>query len=368
MFIKKSYPSRKQMKVCLFGTYETNQMNLLLKKKLELQMIDYVECQENGSNIRSIVGSYSKLWKKHRNLSYDIMILPLWRSLFSLPLAKLISKGPIVYYGYMPIYDTLVNDRKWLNPRSIKAKIILLAEKLCWKFSDMVIKESHAEIEFCSKWFGLDKEKSRRVLISTDDSNVRPCNFKKPGEFFIVLYFGTYIPHHGVDTIIEAAKILSNEREIIFKLCGTGQTKEEMEEIAKKYQLENVEFLGWLSEEKFRNVIKESDVCLGVFGDQNKADYGITNKAYEILCSQKPLLTRDSKAMREINAKNGENCMLVPNKNPKKLSEAILYLKNNQEKRKEIAINGRRLYEESLSMKKSSEQLLKNLQELSKLQ
>ena len=172
------------MKICLFGTYETNQMNLQLKKKLELQKIDYVECQENGSNIRSIIASYAKLWKRHRKLNYDIMILPLWRSLFSLPLAKLISKGPIVYYGYMPIYDTLVNDRKWLSPHSIKAKIILLAEKLCWKFSDIVIKESYAEIEFCSKNFGLDKEKSRRVLISTDDSNVYSCIFKKPEEFF----------------------------------------------------------------------------------------------------------------------------------------------------------------------------------------
>jgi len=125
--------------------------------------------------------------------------------------------------------------------------------------------------------------------------------------------------------------------------------------------------LGWLSDEKFRNVIKDSDVCFGVFGDQNKADYGVTNKAYEILCSQKPLLTRDSKAIREIKAKNGENCILVACKNPKKLSDAILYLKNNEEIRKEIAINGRRLYEEGLSMKKSSEQLLKSLQELSKL-
>ncbi len=355
------------MKVCLFGTYETNQMNLQLKKKLELQKIDYVECQENGSNLRSIIGSYAKLWKKHRNLKYDIMILPLWRSLFILPLAKLISKGPIVYYGYMPIYDTLVNDRKWLNPHSIKARIILFAEKLCWKFSDMIIKESYAEIEFCSNNFGLDKEKSRRVFISTDDSNVFSCTFKKSEEFFIVLYFGSFIPHHGVDTIIEAAKILSNEREIIFKLCGKGQMKEEMEETVKKHKLKNVEFLGWLSAEKFRNVIKDSDICLGVFGDQNKADYGVTNKAYEILCSQKPLLTRESQAMREIKAKNGENCILVSSKNPEKLSEAILYLKNNEEKRKEIAINGRILYEKSLSMEKSSKQLLESLEELLKL-
>ena len=240
------------MRVCLFGTYDTNQMNQLLKKKLELQMIDYVECQEEGANIRAIISSYFKLWKKHRKLSYDIMILPLWRSLFCLPLAKLISKGPVVYYGYMPIYDTLVNDRKWLTPKSIKAKIILSAEKLCWKFSDLIIKESFAEIEFCHQNFGLDKKKSRRVLIGANESEIPVCMFKKPTNSFAVLYFGTFIPHHGVDTIIEAAKILSNEKDIIFKLSGKGQTEEKIKKIVEKYQLKNVEFLGWVTKEKFQ--------------------------------------------------------------------------------------------------------------------
>ena len=68
--------------------------------------------------------------------------------------------------------------------------------------------------------------------------------------------------------------------------------------------------------------------------------------------------------MTEIHAKNGEHCILVPGKNPKKLSDAILYLKNNEERRREIALNGRKLYDNGLSLETTSKQLVECLQDL----
>src|SRR3990172_3546994 len=100
------------MRVCLFGSYAKDSMNDLLKKKLELRDIEVVECNEEIHGVGSFFSANLKLILKHRKIDYDIMILPLWRSLMTLPLAKIISKKPILYYGYMPIYDTVLNDRK----------------------------------------------------------------------------------------------------------------------------------------------------------------------------------------------------------------------------------------------------------------
>jgi len=48
----------------------------------------------------------------------------------------------------------------------------------------------------------------------------------------------------------------------------------------------------------------------------------------------------------------------------KKLAEAILFLKDNQEERKKIALNGRKLFVDKLSMEETSKQLARYLQEL----
>ena len=354
------------MRVCLFGSYANDPMNDLLKKKLELQNVEVIECNEEIHGIGSFFYANLKLILKHRKIDYDILILPLWRSLITLPLAKIISKKPILYYGYMPIYDTIVNDRKIAKANSLKAKMIYCIEKMCWRFSDMIIKESNAEIDYFAKQFKVDVKKFRRVFISADESKFPACHFKESQSTFVVLYHGSFIPHHGTDVIINAAKILADKKDIIFKLCGDGQTKTLSENLTKKLNLTNVEFLGWVPFEKLLQNIKESDVCLGIFGDMSKASYGVTNKNYQIFCSQKPLITRESPAMKEIKAENGKNCILIPPKNPEKLAEAILFLKMNVDKRKEIATSGRKLFVDNLSLEQTSKQVVSHLNELRK--
>ncbi len=89
----------------------------------------------------------------------------------------------------------------------------------------------------------------------------------------------------------------------------------------------------------------------------------ITNKIYNILCSQKPLITLDTKAVKEIELENEKNSILIP-RDPKKLSEAILFLKNNPSKREEIAEEGRKLFVNKLSLGETSKDLMGYLQEL----
>ena len=361
------------MKICFFGSYRQDPMVLLLKKKLELLNHDVIECHEDidisldNINIFAILKSYVNLFFKHRKLEYDLVVLPLWWGAIQLPLLKLVSRKPIMYYAYVSPYDELVNDRKKVKSNSIIAKIFYHFEKYSWKNSYLIIKESQAEIDYYVKLIGVDKKKFRRLFIGADESKFPVCKFKESQNNFVVLFFGTFIPLHGIKKIIEAAKILGVHTEIVFKFCGDGQTKNQMEELAKEYNLKNVEFLGFLSFEELLKNINESDVCLGIFGDSAKASYVVTNKVYQILCSQKPLITMESKAVKEIDLVNELNCMLVSKDEPQKIADAIYYLKSNDVKRKEIAFAGRKLYEENLSMKKTSEHLADILEELVKL-
>jgi len=58
----------------------------------------------------------------------------------------------------------------------------------------------------------------------------------------------------------------------------------------------------------------------------------------------------ESPAADESGLENDVNCILVPPADPKRLAEAILFMKDNPQKREQITSNGYKLYNEKLSM------------------
>jgi len=359
------------MKVCLFGSYVKDSYGIpsgnggtLLKKILENQDIEVIECHEPLDKYATIVSAYFKLFSKHRKIDYDLMIIP-WRGVITIPLAKLIHRKPIIYFPAFSIYDTLVNDRKKIKKNSFKAKFVHFVDKQACKWSDRVVLESTEEINYFVKEFGLAKEKFYQLPLAADESIFFPTStsFSDKNQF-VVLFFGTFIPLHGIETIVKSAAILKNHYDISYIICGDGQTKPQIEKIIKKNNLKNVKLLGLVSKETLVENIKNSDVCLGIFGNTLKASKVVTNKGFQILASKKPLITMESPAAIESHLVNRKNCILVPPSSPEKLAEEILFLKNNPEERKKISTSGYQTYLENLSMKKVGIKLVKLIEKL----
>jgi len=351
------------MKICFFGSYKKSNYNLLFKKILELQGVQVIECREEISKTSSFFLANLKLILKHRKLSYDAMLIPWW-GIITLPLAKIISKKPIIYVAFISIYDTLVNDRKKVNSNSLKAKLLHFVDKMSCRLSDQIIFESASLVDYYINEFHADPKKCRVLFAGADEEQFVPIFFKPQEKTFNVLFFGTFIPLHGVDVIVEAAKILANHKDIVFRFCGDGQMKNSLEKRSQKHNLTNIEFLGFVDKKILLKNIQESDVCLGIFGTTEKASQVVTSKVIQILASQKPLISRDSDPIREIGLKNGENCILIPKNDPQELANAILDFKNNPKKRQEVSIAGYQLYKNYLSMEKSGKKLLQYISEL----
>jgi len=189
-----------------------------------------------------------------------------------------------------------------------------------------------------------------------------PQSKDKSNDKFTILFFGSFIPLHGIETIVKAAIILQNNKEISFTICGDGQTKPEIEELIKKNNLKNMNLIGLISKDDLLENIKNSDVCLGIFGNTLKAQKVVTNKVFQILASKKPLITMESPAAIESGLKNNENCILVPPADPQRLADAILFMKDEPQKREQIASNGYNCYNEKLSMDFVGKKLVKVLE------
>ena len=360
-----------KMRVCFFGSYEKDSFGIpsgnsgtLLKKILESQKVEVVECHQPLKNVTSFLSSYIKLFLQHRKIEYDVMMIP-WRGVLTLPLAKLVHKKPIIYFPAFSIYDTLVNDRKKIRKNSLKAKFVHFVDKTACNWSDMIIVESFEEIKYFVKEFGLAKKKFRQYPLAADESIFYPqASMKNPNEKFIVLFFGSFIPLHGIEIIVKSAKILRKSEDIIFRICGEGQTKTEIKKLIEKNDLNSVKLLGFVSKETLIENIHSSDICLGIFGKTEKAKKVVTNKVFQILASKKPLITMESPASLEAHLEDKVNCLLVLPSSPEKLAEAILFLKNDPKQRCKLEDAGYDTYLKHLSIDSVGKKLVGYIDEL----
>ena len=168
---------------------------------------------------------------------------------------------------------------------------------------------------------------------------------------FQVLYYGTYIPNHGVDVIVEAARQLQNNADIHFELVGDGPEKEKAANLAKGYGLKNITFIEWLDKTELAQKIAACDVCLGAFGDTLQASLTNNNKIYEGFAIRKPVISGDSPALPEA-IKHGEHLYLCERGNPQSLADAINILKGNPELRKRLGHSGYHIFHENFDKKR----------------
>jgi glycosyltransferase involved in cell wall biosynthesis len=125
----------------------------------------------------------------------------------------------------------------------------------------------------------------------------------------LVQYVGTYIPFHGVDVILEAARRLPG---VPFELIGAGQTHARTLALARDLGLANVRFVtGYFPKHELIAMQARSTIVLGVFGDAPKTRQVVPNKVYEALAQGRPLVTAESAALAEMFTP-GQHLLTVP--------------------------------------------------------
>jgi glycosyltransferase involved in cell wall biosynthesis len=79
----------------------------------------------------------------------------------------------------------------------------------------------------------------------------------------MVSFVGKFTNFKGIDVLIQAAKIVTNQiSDVIFVLAGDGQLKEELQVLARKLSLSNVFFVGHQSQENVADLYNLADVSV----------------------------------------------------------------------------------------------------------
>ena len=268
---------------------------------------------------------------------------------------RLFTNKPIVFDFYLSIYDMMCNDRKVYSPDSFLGKLTYWIEKKSLEKADYVIVDTNKLIESLSNMYGVSPDKFVRVPLTINEENVVKKEVERYKEEFTVLYVGSYIPLHGTEVIIEAARILQEQdEELFFLMIGQGPDHAKCKELAEKYHLKNIEFKGFMTLEELNYYYNAADINLGLFSTGERANSVVLNKTNDSFRVGKPHLTLETDAMKEAFSDN-EDIFYTKDDSPETLANRIIEIKNDKALLEKVGENALKSYDDKLSNAKAAQ-------------
>lgn len=176
-------------------------------------------------------------------------------------------------------------------------------------------------------------------LVLADKQIYYPSDKEFKNEKIKILFYGSFIPLHGIDIILEAFSLMEKIGiDFEAKIIGTGQIYSNMKNLYEKLELKNVQMDGkFIDENQLAQEIREHDIILGIFGDSKKAKSVVPNKLYQAVASKKTIVTMYSEAIFEF---FDEKDLIVCDRNASALCENLIKLMNNSNLLESTAENG----------------------------
>lgn len=158
---------------------------------------------------------------------------------------------------------------------------------------------------------------------------------------FVVLYAGNLGHSHDVDTVIDSARNLISQNEMVFLIVGNGSRKPYLEQRVKELDLPNIIFIPFQDRGKVPEIYASADISLVPLKKRIAID-SVPSKAYTIMASGRPIVASIDPESDIWDLIENSNCgICVPPEDPVAMTNAIITLYNNPKLRKEYGENGR---------------------------
>ncbi len=366
------------MKVEFFGGYDSRYpRNSVLRRGLALNGIDVAECRVRPGykfwlryplllSARLSRSRASPLFPSSSSCSHAASLPPSSRfpasvssrSFFvvpefsqkDVPLAKLLAvlaSWRVIFDPLASRFETKFGDWRWKPEESLAAWWNKAIDRWAFRLSDLILADTQAHKDYYCRQFKLKPKKIAVIPVGFDDRVFKAelARIRQVSEGsrapFTVLFFGSFLPLHGVETAVEAARWVAKEdTSIQFELIGSGRTFDRVRRLASELSLANIRFDGWMGQEKLaERIAARADICLGLFGRTEKAGRVVPHKVFQSMALGKAVVTARTPAAQEFFA-HRENIFLCNSGEPEPLARAILELKQDSGLREQIALKG----------------------------
>ncbi len=279
----------------------------------------------------------------------------------------------VLFDPMISAWDKKVLEQKKWKPEERRAKRLLAWEKKLMAMPDFITWDTSCHVDFAAEYLDVPREKMTPLFTGTDEEVFKPvegeckvesekCKVESGMQLstlhsqlstFKVLYHGAYLPLHGTEVIVEAAR-MTQDLPIQWDFLGWGAYKQSTE--AKAKGLKNVRFLEKVPYVKVPEVICAHDIVLGVFGTTAKAARVIGNKVYECMACGRPTVNEFCTGYPP-SAKDCKAIKFIPAGDPAALVKAVEEYRADWANKEMYFREARAFFERELSMKVVTAQL-----------
>jgi glycosyltransferase involved in cell wall biosynthesis len=331
-----------------------------------LQLINDIELNQARNSSEGFFRYFQTLWKLIiiRVLKNPEFYILGFRGYEFFWFVRVITLGKSLIFDHMMSpYDSLINEKKIIKKYSLLAKLVYLYEKSILLSCNLILTDTELHKRYFEEIFLIKPQKIVAIPVSTDEDIFYPKEISlssSKNTLFEVLYYGSFLPLHGIDIILRAAEALL-DHPIHFTLIGGNRLDlSDFHREIKDHKIYNIDYVSWVEFEKLPHFIDHANLGLGgPFGNTGQARRVITGKTFQFLAKAKPVVV--GQIDEECGFEDKVNCLVVPQQDKKSLAKAIFWAFQNEPELKQIGRRGYELYQSRYSVRKNSDTLLEIL-------
>ncbi len=279
-----------------------------------------------------------------RTEQVDALLVP-YPGWFAIPWLRGIWDGPIVLDLFLSLYDTAVCDRQIFKPKSLAARMLRRFDRKACQRADLTLLDTPEHANFVAELTGLPRDLF--AFVPVGDPDAPEAAFPLPpwpdSERLPVLYCGTGVPLHGLDTLLAA--VARCERASLTVVGGTPEFRAQARALGEeRVQLRE----EWVSGAALREYFASHWVHVGIFGESPKAQRVVPLKVVHALGCGRSVITGDSSSVNTLLAP-GSDCMTVPMGNVVALARAFDAVAESESILRSIGQRARRSYDRMFS-------------------
>ncbi len=275
----------------------------------------------------------------------DVYILGFRGNDLLFPVRLITLFKPLVFDSFVPFYQAMRYDNKWGLPSflvQILAAIIYCYEWLCLRLTKKIITDTVSHREHYIDAFNVPPDTIEAVYLGSSAQIPSPNGTKKTDNF-IVFYYGSMLPLHGLTYVLKAAQQLKEDSTIQFEIIGGKPTI--IEPQLQNLNLTNVRYTPWMEFDQLMEKAQNADLCIGgPLGNTAQAQHVITGKTFQFLKMGKATLIGINKESKRFDLKDKSNCLLIEQADSTQIIEAILWAREHNLQLNDIGKAGHQLY------------------------
>lgn len=266
-----------------------------------------------------------------------------------LPIVLLLAgRRPVYYDEFINPVEWFVDEHHKFPERSLRARALRGVYRVLMRRCAGVLSDTASHARYSADRMGLDAERFSVVPVGSDEATFVPQSdrsgsARSVSEPFTVLYYGSMLPLHGLDTVVASAALLRTDARIRFLFVGGGEQTAHLIAEARA-QGSAVDHRDWVDYAALPALFGQVDLLLGgPFGGTVQSRFVVTGKTMQYLSSARPAVVGENEETSVFTDRS--DALVVPQRDPAALAETIVWAADHPAELERIGNRGRLLYE-----------------------